>query len=283
MKNGIAPVVRNLAKEALARNECFSSMSIKLCTSVEIVGVAKAAGFEAILIDMEHNAFSLSTTNQLSCAALAHNITCLVRVPANEPQWISRCLDGGATGVIVPHVSSVEEAKAAVRAARFPPLGTRSAVAGLPHYNYAHLSAPVANQICNDGTLVTVMIEDQAGLDCVDEIATLDGIDLILIGTNDLTAELGVPGDYDSPLISAAYSKVISAARRNGKHAGVGGINSRMDLVKKFVEEGARFVMAGTDLPFLLGAARKRGAEMAEIREWTAVKAQEEPKTNGVH
>lgn len=180
-------------------------------------------------------------------------------------------------------------------------------------YNYAHLSAPVANQICNDGTLVTVMIEDQAGLDCVEcvsffahsqlgyvadqppcsasccrlysisEIATLDGIDLILIGTNDLTAELGVPGDYDSPLISAAYSKVISAARRNGKHAGVGGINSRMDLVKKFVEEGARFVMAGTDLPFLLGAARKRGAEMAEIREWTAVKAQEEPKTNGIH
>ncbi|MFK5283026.1 aldolase/citrate lyase family protein, partial [Lacticaseibacillus paracasei] len=69
---------------------------------------------------------------QLSLAALAHNITCLVRVPANEPSWISRCLDGGATGVIVPHVSSVEEAKAAIRAARFPPLGTRSAVAGLP-------------------------------------------------------------------------------------------------------------------------------------------------------
>lgn len=96
---------------------------------------------------------------------------------------------------------------------------------------------------------------------------------MILIGTNDLTAELGVPGDYDSPLISAAYSKVIAAARRNGKHAGVGGINSRMDLVKKFVEEGARFVMAGTDLPFLLGAATKRGAEMADLRAWTAEQA----------
>ncbi|GAA6019833.1 hypothetical protein JCM10207_003714 [Rhodosporidiobolus poonsookiae] len=272
MTNGITPRVPNKAKEALDRDEVFSSMSLKLCTSVEIVGIAKAAGFEAILLDMEHNSFSLSTANQLSCTALAHDITCLIRVPANEPQWISRCLDGGATGVIVPHIGSVEEAKAVVKAARFPPLGTRSAVAGLPHYNYAHLKAPVANKICNDGTLVIVMIEDQAGLDCVDEIAKLDGIDVILIGTNDLTAELGVPGDYDSPLISAAYTKVIAAARRNGKHAGVGGINSRMDLVTKFVEEGARFVMAGTDLPFLLGAATKRGGEMAALRTWTATK-----------
>lgn len=77
-----------------------------------------------------------SPTCQLSCAALAHNITSLVRVPANETQWISRCLDGGATGVIVPHVSSVAEARAAVRAARFPPLGMRSAVA--PHARMCH-------------------------------------------------------------------------------------------------------------------------------------------------
>lgn len=111
------------------------------------------------------------------------------------------------------------------------------------------------------------------------EIATLEGIDVILIGTNDLTAELGVPGDYDSPLISAAYTKVIAAARRSGKHAGVGGINSRMDLVRKFVEEGARFVMAGTDLPFLLGAATKRGNEMADLRAWTA----DQVKPNGVN
>lgn len=101
-------------------------------------------------------------------------------------------------------------------------------------------------------------------------MAALEGIDLILIGTNDLTQELGIPGEYDHALISAAYSKVIAAARRNGKHAGVGGINSRMDLVAKFVEEGARFVMAGTDLPFLLGAARKRGDEMAALRDKTA-------------
>ncbi|GAA5868644.1 hypothetical protein JCM3774_003610 [Rhodotorula dairenensis] len=268
-----AIAVPNRLKERLDRDEVGSSMSVKLCTSVEIVGLAKAAGYEAILVDMEHNAFSLSTTNQLSCAALAHHITSLVRVPANETQWISRCLDGGATGVIVPHVSSVAEAKAAVRAARFPPLGMRSAVAPHAQLQYAHLPTRIANELCNAGTLLIVMIEDQAGLDCVDEIAELEGIDLILIGTNDLTAELGIPGDYDHPLIAAAYSKVISAARRNGKHAGVGGINSRMDLVAKFVDEGARFVMAGTDLPFLLGAARKRGDEMAQLRETTATRS----------
>ncbi|GAA5852319.1 hypothetical protein JCM8547_006737 [Rhodosporidiobolus lusitaniae] len=268
--HGAKPVVHNLIKERLARDEVCSSMSVKLVTSVEIVGIAKAAGYEAILVDMEHNAFSLSTTNQLSCAALAHNVACLVRVPANEPQWISRCLDGGATGVIVPHVSSVGEAKAAIRAARFPPLGMRSAVAGLPHYNYAHIPAPVANEVCNAGTLLVVMVEDQAGLDCVDEIAELDGIDMILIGTNDLTQELGIPGQYDHRLISEAYAKVTAAARRNGKHAGVGGINSRMDLVHKFVEGGARFVMAGTDLPFLLGAAKKRGQEMDVMRQQIA-------------
>ncbi|GAA5899547.1 hypothetical protein JCM6882_001147 [Rhodosporidiobolus microsporus] len=94
---------------------------------------------------------------------------------------------------------------------------------------------------------------------------------MILISTNDLTQELGVRGDYDSPLISDAYAKVTAAELKNGKHVGVSGINSRIDLVGKFVANGARFVMAGTDLPFLLGAANKRGQEMADLRELTAV------------
>lgn len=131
---------------------------------------------------MEHSTFDLDTTSQLCIAALYAGITPIVRSPTKEPFFVSRILDGGALGVIVPHIKSVQDAKDVVEAAKFQPIGKRSATSGMPHFQYKHLSAKQANPLCNQATLVIPMIETLEALELVDEIAAVPGVDSLLIG-----------------------------------------------------------------------------------------------------
>src|SRR5256884_7707293 len=129
-------ILRNNVKEKLARGEVVSSMTVRLVRGIEIARIAKTAGFDSLYIDIEHCSFSLDTTGQICMAALEMGIAPFVRVPANTPEYISRVLDGGALGIIAPHIRSADEAKAVVRVAKFPPLGERSNAGGLPHLHF---------------------------------------------------------------------------------------------------------------------------------------------------
>lgn len=251
--------------EKLTRNEIAYTLSIKLVKSVEIPGMAKTAGYDGVLVDMEHSSFDLETTSQLCIAALYAGISPIVRVPSKDPFFVSRVLDGGALGVIVPHIRSVQDVKDVVDAAKFQPLGHRSSTNGLPHYQFRSVPAKVSNPITNAATLVIPMIETLEALELVDEIAAVEGVDSLLIGTNDLTAEMGIPGEYENSRLTQAYERTIAACNKHGKWVGVGGLHSRLDLVEKFCKMGARWVMAATDGPLLLGAATKRGTEMASL------------------
>ncbi|RSM18162.1 hypothetical protein CDV31_003084 [Fusarium ambrosium] len=252
-------------REKLLRNEVAYTMSVKLVKSVEIAGMAKTAGYDGILIDMEHSSFDLETTSQLCIAGLYAGISPIVRAPSKDPFFVSRILDGGALGVIVPHIRSVQDAKDVVDAAKFQPLGHRSSTNGLPHHQFRSIPAKISNPITNAATLVIPMIETLEALELVEEIAALEGVDSLLIGTNDLTAEMGIPGDYENPRVIEAYERTIVACNKHGKWVGVGGLHARLDLVEKFCKMGARWVMAATDAPLLLGAASKRGSEMAAL------------------
>jgi 2-keto-3-deoxy-L-rhamnonate aldolase RhmA len=185
--------VPNSLKECVTSGRLAHSFSIKLVKTVEIVHYAAAAGYDAVLIDLEHSSFGLETTNQLSCAALQvgyvrdhlpstswyvleelpivtlarwpFSVTPIVRVPANTSDWISRALDGGAAAVIVPHVNSVAEAENVVRYAKFAPLGERSATSGMPILRYNSVPAKYANPVANDATVVICMIETERALE----------------------------------------------------------------------------------------------------------------------
>jgi 2-keto-3-deoxy-L-rhamnonate aldolase RhmA len=255
----------NTLRDKLVRNEVAYTMSVKLVRSVEIVGIAKSAGYDGLLIDMEHSSFDLDTTNQICVAALYAGIAPIVRVPSKDPFFVSRVLDGGAVGVIVPHIRSVQDAKDVVAAAKFQPVGTRSSTNGLPHFQFRSHPAKLANPVVNENTLVIPMVETVEALELVDEIAAVEGVDSLLIGTNDLCAELGIPGDYENPLVTDAYDRTIKACNKVGKWVGVGGLHSRLDLVEKFCGMGARWVMAATDGPLLFGSASSRGKEMAAL------------------
>jgi len=259
----IDDILRNHAKEKLARGEVVSSMTVRLVRGVEIARIAKTAGFDSLYVDMEHSSFSLETTGQICMAALAAGVTPLVRVPGVAA--VSRVLDGGALGVIAPHIRSAAEARDYVTAAKFPPLGERSAAGPLPHLHYRSFPAGEADAALNAATLLMVQFESDEALANADEIAAVEGVDMVMIGTNDLLADWGLPGQFEHPRVREAYAKTIAACRRHGKHVGVGGLATRPQLAAAFVRMGARYVSTGTDLGFLLAACTAKAKEVREM------------------
>ena len=265
MKESARDMLRNDVKEKLARNEFVLSMTVRLVRTIEIATIARSAGFDSIYVDMEHSTFSLDTTGQICMACLAAGITPFVRIPSTAPDVISRVLDGGALGVIAPHIQTAEEAVSVVRAAKFPPLGDRSFTGSLPHFQFRTFPAAEMFEALNDATMVIVMIESEDAMEAVEEIAAVRGVDMLFIGTNDLCSSLGIPGQLDHPKIREAYARTIEACRTHGKHLGVGGLSAHPKLAAEFVKLGGRYVSTGTDLSFLLGAATARAKQLRDI------------------
>ncbi|NIF56079.1 aldolase/citrate lyase family protein [Burkholderia sp. Ax-1724] len=265
MKVAARDLVRNVVKEKLARDEVALSMTVRLVRTAEIVTIAKTAGFDTFYIDLEHSTLSIESAAQICMTAMNAGIAPFVRLPNLSPDVIARILDGGALGVIAPHVESAEQARQVVRAAKFPPLGERSHGGVLPHMGFRSLPSSEVGEAVNDATMVVIMIETKEALAAIDEIAAIDGVDLLFIGTNDLCASLGIPGQFEHEMIRDAYSKGMTACRKHGKHLGVGGLNSHPKLVAQFVEMGARYVSAGTDISFLLSAASAKAAVMRDL------------------
>ncbi|WP_428485993.1 HpcH/HpaI aldolase family protein [Rhodopila sp.] len=258
-------ILRNHMKDKLAANQVVASMTVRLARSIEIAQIAKTAGFDTLYVDLEHNTLSIDTTCQICIAAQQIGVTPLVRVPANTPEYICRVLDGGAMGVITPHVRSAEEARAMVDLIKFPPLGHRSAGGPLSHYQYRSFPINETNAAMNDATSLVVMLETVAALENVEAIIATEGVDLLLVGSNDLCGEMGITGQYDHPRLKDAFARAITAARSVGKHVGIGGLASRDDLMTQFVTMGARYVSTGTDLAFLAAACAQKARLVREM------------------
>jgi 4-hydroxy-2-oxoheptanedioate aldolase len=259
----INSILRNHVKEKLARGEVIASMTVRLVRGVEIATIATTAGFDSLYVDMEHSSFSLETTSQICIAALQAGVTPFVRVPGVAD--VQRILDAGALGIIAPHIQSADDARKYVRAAKYPPLGERSNAGPLPHLQYRSFPTAQAYAAIDAATMVIVQFESAAAIEKADEIAAVEGVDMVLIGTNDLLADWGLPGQYDHPKVREAYEKTIAACRRHNKHAAVGGFATRPDLAAQYVRMGARYVSTGTDLGFLLAACTAKAKEVADM------------------
>lgn len=258
--------VPNRVKRRMAAGELAIALMVRLARTADIGPIAAACDFDAIYVDMEHGTIPLDVTAQMCVGALGAGVTPLVRVPSPDPSLIGRVLDGGCQGVIVPHVETVADARAVAAATRFPPHGHRSMGGAGPATRFR--SAPPA-EFCpavDEATLVTVMIESRAGLDVVDGILALPGIDMILVGTNDLCADLGVPGELGHPTVRAAYATMAQACKRHGKHLGIGGIKTDMALLADMVDLGAGFISANTDMALLLAAAKANAGQLRALK-----------------
>ncbi len=256
----------NAAKARLRKNQLAVGIGVRLVRNVDIIKVMKAAGFDWLFLDLEHGAMSIETACEISVAAQDSGIAPIVRVPYGELAMATRVLDGGALGIVIPHVDTAEEAKEIADRLRYPPRGHRSVGGGQAQFDYAPMPLGEMTRQSDDNTLITVMIETPKAVKNAAAIAAVPGIDCLLVGASDLSMELGIPGDTGHPKVQAAVDKVVAACRKHGKWPGMGGAYSE-ELLKLYTGKGMKLLLAGNDLPMLTGAARAHHAKVRSFQK----------------
>jgi 2-keto-3-deoxy-L-rhamnonate aldolase RhmA len=253
----------NPVRDKLARNEPAFCMALRLARTPEIAMIAQASGFDAFYIDMEHCTIGLDAAAAICTAALPLGIAPMARIAGHRFEDATRLLDMGALGIIAPQVDTREQAQAFADACRFPPLGMRSVAGAGPLQGYRPTPLGEINAQGNAATLLVAMLETPEGVANADAIAAVPGIDVLLIGSNDLCTAMGIPGETRHPKLRAAYEAVGAACRKHGKHLGIGGIRADVAHVAELIALGARFVIAGSDVQYLLSAA---GNDLAALK-----------------
>ena len=256
--------IENRAKSRLEAGELSLGIGLRMARTVDIGKAMKTAGMDWLFIDMEHNSMSVDTGVQIAVAALDAGISPIARVPPGDFRLANRMLDGGALGIVMPHVDTVDDARRMVAELRSPPRGHRGVSSSIPQFDYDITDLGAAIAALDRETLLVAMLEEQGAIDQAAEITAIDGIDVVMIGTNDFAASIGVPGDVGDQRVVEAYRNVSAACRSHGKWLGMGGVGDS-DLVKRYVEMGVRFILAGNDINYLISGVRQRTAELRSI------------------
>ncbi len=226
-----------------------------------VAEIMAGAGFDWLLIDMEHTSITLEN---LECTLMAFNgrrTVPIVRVPWNDRVLIKQVLDLGAEGILVPHVDSREEAKQAVAACKYPPQGYR----GFGPRRASDYYRNVEEYICeaNEGIIVAVQLEHSNAVESARQIMATPGIDVVLLGPMDLSASLGLLGQLDHPQVVSAIEQVIMEGRRSGIPVGVP-IDAPSNTLLSWADRGCRFVIVGEDHSFLRRAVDQ---SLADFRQ----------------
>ena len=207
------------------------------------------AGCRFVLYDMEHTGLGYETLKWLFAGCRGLPIEPMVRVPRGEYTWLARALDLGARGVMIPMVESAEQARHIVQACRYPPVGRRGAAFGFAQCDYQGGDVGEKIRRYHERTLVIAQIETERGLDEVDAIAAVDGIDVLWVGHFDLSNFLGIPAQFEHPQFDAAMRHVAAVARRHGKAAGFMATDAAW--IARVREMGYTMIAGGTDTGLL--------------------------------
>ncbi len=257
--------VRNPARERLQRGELALGIGLRQARTVDIAAAMQTCGFDWLFIDLEHGSMGLDTAVQISVAALGAGISPIVRVPKGRYDMATRALDGGAFGIVVPHVDTADEAREIVDRLKYPPVGHRSVTGALPQFEFKAMPLTEASAAINENMLIVAMLETPEAIANADAIAAVPGIDVLLIGTNDLSSEMGIPGELMHPRIGQAYETMVAACKKHGKWAGMGGVYSD-DGLRHYIGMGVQMVLAGSDLGLLMAAGQGRTKALRALK-----------------
>ena len=248
----------NPVKRALNDGEtALGTMVFEFGTS-GITRIVAGAGAEFVVFDQEHTGWGIDKIRTLLATTRSADVVPLVRVPATEYHLISRPLDAGASGVMVPMVETAEQARLIVNSAKYPPIGRRGAAFGIAHDDYEAGDPVAAMEGANAKTLLIAQIETAGGIENVEEIAAVDGIDVLWIGHNDLTNSMNVPGQFDHPDYLRAIEKFLEACDYHGRAPGI--MATGVDEARGLLRQGFRCVAYWGDL-WIYAEALRRGLD----------------------
>ena len=254
----------NHTRERLAKGEVVYGCGLQVYRSSEIPRAFAAAGFDYVFIDMEHGSFNLETVHDLIVSSNLAGITPIVRVGEVQYTLCARLLDQGAQGIILPRVEEPKALAEALSWMKFPPVGKRGYGVNPTMIDYETRTFPEIIEHQNRDNLVVVQFETTTAIDRADEMLSQKGVDVIMVGPADLSISLGVPGQFDHPLMIETICKVIAKCNQHGV---VPGIQTRsVAMARQWVERGMRFVGVAAEYVLLLEKARETVAQLKAPR-----------------
>lgn len=253
----------NRLVKRIATNEVALGFIVRMITGRGLIETALASGHDFIYIDTQHELFSEDTVKDLLSQSRLSDLATLVRVRSSNDPNMTVYLDAGASGILVPDVNTAAQAEHIVQRCKYPPLGARSFPGPQPAASAKAVSVREAMASTNASTILACMIETREGLENVDTIAAVDGIDILHVGCADMLIALGKEDEPGCDELGDAIQRVSEAARRNGKVLGIGG-DRNPERRTAYIRAGARFMTTDIDSNLFLNAAT---AVVADIRK----------------
>jgi len=248
-----------LRKRVLA-GECVYGTMIRQARDPGAPSIFAAAGYDFVFIDMEHGNYHMENVADLIRGAKSAGVAAIIRVPRLETFFISRVLDAGAEGIMVPMTSTREQAEEIVRYSKYTPLGQRGFGNQTGQTDYKPLKTPDFMKEANGNTLIVAQIETREAIENVDSILSVEGIDVGLIGPNDLSISLGIPDQMGSEILTTAIDKVVETAKKKGKATGIHIGN--IEAIKKWRAKGMTVLAYSTDIGFMYNASKSSLEEL---------------------
>ena len=228
-----------------------------------VTEIMAQAGFDWLVVDMEHSVVNLETMQAMLLAIEAYHSIPLVRLSANDPVQTKRVMDSGAYGVVVPMVNTQEQAEMAVKAVKYPPWGNRGV--GLARAQGYGMEFESYEESVNDYSVVICQIEHREAVENIDAILSVKGVDAVFIGPYDISGSYGIPGELNHPHVIEAEKRVLQAAQRHGIPAGIHVVSPDIDQVKDKTQKGFRLIAYSVDMLFLAHGCREGNQQIREI------------------
>ncbi len=243
----------NLVKQALKAGERVVGTMISDMRNPEVAYILAAAGMDFLMVDTEHASAGTESVQNIVRTARAAGLVPLARVTQNEYAFIARILDMGTMGIMVPRVDTPDQARQVVKCAKYPPEGERGFGARGVVTDYEAVTVRDIVRWVNEHTLIIVQVESGEAVDKLEEITSIPGIDVALVGPNDLSISLGVPGDFKHPRFVEAVKRTFEICLKHGVSPAVH--TADLEAVKRYRDMGMNFLMYGSESRMLLGAA----------------------------
>jgi 2-keto-3-deoxy-L-rhamnonate aldolase RhmA len=252
-------LIENKVKKTLKAGGTVIGCQVAEVRSPNIALLYATAGFDFIFIDMEHGGFDLETVGDFITASKAANIVPVVRVPALEEHLLARPLDLGVCGVMVPHIQTREQVQRVIQATKFRPLGERGLAPLRAHTGFAKVNVPQFIKEANENTMVIIMIEDDEAIHRIEELISVEGVDVAFMGTSDLSYNLGIPGEVRHPEMLKRIERVIQACEKHSVAFGMPISNP------DWYQKGIRFLFAASDIDLIVNGGSKVVANFKQV------------------
>ncbi|MBK7098116.1 MAG: hypothetical protein IPH58_06890 [Sphingobacteriales bacterium] len=246
--------ISNVKKRLKSGEVCFGTM-LRILKSPQAIALCASEGWDYVILDTEHNDYNPESLGNCSLVAKYEQIGLYVRVPDKIYHLMAQSLDIGAEGLVIPNVKTAAQAREIIRSVKYAPIGQRGVSISATATQYRNYDVAEYTEWANRELMTIIQIESEEGIENIDEILTVGNIDAVMIGPVDMAHDMGISGQFAHPRLESAFRKIIQSCNANG--VAPGAHFADMNLTKKWMQEGMRFLTYSYDTKFFKDASQQ--------------------------